>query len=123
MRTLLTLLAVTAVLGCASSAGTAGSDRNRITLAEVEATNQPNAYDIVRTLRPNWLQARGPSSIKARVPVQVYVDGTRLGGPRTLQTVPKVAIEEIRYYSPAAAQARWGLNHTNGAIAVVTRRG
>lgn len=123
MRTLLTVLVVTAVAGCASSAGRAGSDQNRITLEEVEATNQANAYDIVRTLRPRWLQARGPSSINAPLPIQVYVDGTRLGGPRTLQSVPKVAIEEIRYYSPAAAQARWGLNHTNGAIAVVTRRG
>jgi hypothetical protein len=123
MRTLLTLLAVTAVLGCASSGGTAGGDRNRITLEEVEATNQPTAYDIVRTLRPGWLRSRGPSSINAPVPIQVYVDGTRLGGPRTLQTVPKVAIEEILYYNPMEAQAKWGLNHTNGAIAVVTRRG
>lgn len=123
MRTLLTLFALTAVLGCASSGGAARSDQNRITLEEVEASDQANAYDIVRTLRPGWLQYRGPSSINAQIPIQVYVDGTRLGGPSTLQTVPKLAIEEIRYYSPTAAQARWGLNHTNGAIAVVTRRG
>lgn len=119
MRTLVTLLAVTAGLGCASTGGTARSDQNLITLDEVEATDLANAYEIVRTLRPRWLQARVPMSI----PVQVYVDGTRLGGPQALQTVPKLAIEEIRYYSPTAAQARWGLGHTNGAIAVVTRRG
>ncbi|MGK7311130.1 MAG: hypothetical protein ACN0LA_02730 [Candidatus Longimicrobiales bacterium M2_2A_002] len=64
----------------------------------MESTNQTNAYDIVRTLRPNWLHERGPSSIHAETPVQVNIDGNRMGGPRALMTVPKVAIEEIRRY-------------------------
>ena len=124
MRGLLTTtLILAAAAGCASAGGPGAADRYLITQEEIEGTDQANAYDIVRVLRPTWLRAKGPSSFYADTPVQVYIDGNRMGGTKALETVPKIAIHEIRYYTPTEAQARWGLNHTNGAIAVITRRG
>ncbi len=124
MRNVVTgTLILIVVAGCAGRGGPATDDPNLITLEEVQATNRTNAYDIVRALRPRWLVLKGPSSFRAENPIQIYIDGTRMGGPSALETVPKIAIEEIRYYRPTAAQSRWGLNHTNGAIAVITRRG
>ena len=123
MRILLATLTVATLAACASSGGRGVGDQNLLTRADIESTDQANAYDIVRTLRPRWLQTRGPSSFRLQEPVRVYIDGTRMGGPRALETVPRISIEEIRYYSATEAQARWGLNHTNGAIEVITRRG
>lgn len=124
MRNLFTAALILAVVaGCAGRGSPDADDPNLITLEEIQATNRTNAYEIVRTLRPRWLVLKGPTSFRAENPIQIYIDGTRVGGPSALETVPKIAIEEIRYYTPTAAQSRWGLNHTNGAIAVITRRG
>jgi hypothetical protein len=34
-----------------------------------------------------------------------------------------MSVERMRFYDATAAQARFGLNHTNGAIEVITRSG
>lgn len=94
-----------------------------LTAEEIEASDQLNALDLVRTLRPSWLRTRGPSSIYNENPIMVYVDGSRLGGPDTLSLIPSLSIERMRFYSGPEAQSRFGLNHTNGAIEVFTRRG
>ncbi|NIR78832.1 MAG: hypothetical protein GWO00_10760 [Gemmatimonadetes bacterium] len=123
MRTIVPLLLLLAMTACASTGERSRRDRDRITLEEIEAADQTTAFDIIRVLRPRWLQTRGPSSIYSEDPIMVYVDGNRLGGPETLSTIPKISIQEMRHLSPVDAQARYGLNHTNGAILVTTRRG
>lgn len=123
MRIILMTIMIAAVSACVSTRHGSTADYNLITRAEVEATDLANAYDIVRTLRPRWLRKAGPASINAPLPVRVYIDGSRMDGPSALRTVPKIVIQEIRYYPPTDAQARWGLNHTHGAVAVATRRG
>lgn len=122
MRILL-IVALVGAWACASTGQRTKRDHNLITRQEVESTDLATAYELVRTLRPRWLRKVGPSSITAVRPIAVYIDGTRVGGPRALETVPKIAVQEIRYYPPTEAQARWGLNHTHGAVAVITRRG
>jgi hypothetical protein len=121
---LLVLAMVVVLVACASAApGTPRADRDVLTLEEIDGSDQPNAYDLVRTLRPQWLRSRGPSSINNENPIMVYVDGNRMGGPETLSLVPSLSIEEMRFLSPSEAQSRYGLNHTNGAIVILTRRG
>jgi hypothetical protein len=125
MRILFVLGLALAVAGCASAPGqrTYRSDRNTITLQDIESTDQTTALGVVRTLRPRWLQTRGRNSIHNVNPIHVYVDGTRLGGTDQLANIPAMTVQRIRFYGPTDAQARWGLNHTNGAIEVTTKSG
>jgi hypothetical protein len=124
MRAVLTIIAAAMVSACASAGNGSSYDPYRITREEVEASTHQTAYDIVRTLRSRWLQPVAGMSIRSGQAVaQVYLDGVRQPGIGALQTIPKMIIQEIRFYPPAEAQARWGLNHEGGAIEVVTREG
>lgn len=123
MRTLIVAALLLAATGCASTGDTVLRDRDVLTLEEIEATSQPNAYHMIRGLRPHWLRVRGPTRLYQQHPIMVYVDGTRMGGPSVLNSIPRGNIREIRYYDGAQAQTRFGLNNTNGAIAVRTRGG
>lgn len=107
---------------CATTGARADrSGRNVLTRADLEATMQVTAFEAVRQARPNWLRVRGPNSFSSVNPIVVYVDGMRSGGLNALETIPTLAVDRIRFYSAMEAQARFGLNHTNGAIEVTTR--
>jgi hypothetical protein len=79
-------------------------------------------YDIVQRLRPEWLRARGASSITNADgdQVQVYVGQVRLGGPGVLERLETSAATSLKYYTPAQAQQRFGPGHPNGAIQVLS---
>lgn len=113
------------VAGCASSSQGSRSriSRDVLTRAELEASMQVNAFEAIRQSRPSWLRVRGPNSFYSENPIIVYVDGVRAGDVDALQEIPVLSIERMRFYDPTEAQARFGLNHTNGAIEVITRRG
>jgi hypothetical protein len=111
--------------GCA--AGSAGSvnrpDRSVITRAEIEASNQTNAYDLVRAVRPHWVRPRGVTSVRQEPMIPVYMDGLRLGDqPQALAEVSILDIEEIRYYDGGQAQFKFGLGNVQGAIEIILRR-
>lgn len=121
----LVVLAVVA-LGASACVSTGGSssDRGRSDLlirAQIEESTQSNAFDLVRQERPGWLRIRGPNSINHNQPLAIYLDGVRLGGPETLTTIPIMAVERMQYLGASEAQTRYGLNNTQGAIAVTTR--
>ena len=123
-RFVLSALLVALLAGCTATGSRAPrSSQDVLTRADLEASLQVNAYEAVRQARPNWLRTRGPNSINASNPIMVYVDGTRSGGVEALQAIPVLAIERMRYFDATEAQARFGLNHTNGAIEVITRKG
>ena len=122
-------LALMVALGCAPPQGggdtnNARTDRNVITLPEVEAarTNNviDNAYELVRTLQPMWLRKRGSHSIQYEGDIVVYLDNVRLGGPEALRQVETINITSIRYYDPGAANFKFGSGHDHGAIQVST---
>jgi hypothetical protein len=114
------------------------SDRRRlIGRGEVERTTMTTAYELVQSLRPQWMRARGNDGLRAsRVetregpvttfsdesPIMVYVDGRRLGNLETLRTIPYGEIEYIEYYDGPEAQQRFGRNNSQGVIHVVRRR-
>lgn len=115
---------VLVLAGCTATGGsTTRSSRDTLTRVDLENTMQVNAFDAVRQARPHWLRIRGPNSINLDNPIRVYVDGVRAGGVEALESIPVISIERMRFYDATEAQARFGLNHTNGAIEVITRRG
>lgn len=118
------VLAVLAMLGCASRSGTRTSGERDVLLSdEIERTSAVTAYDAVRQLRPEWLRRRGRSSIQnanAEVLV-IYLDGTRLGNVRTLSTVTAASILEIRHLDATDATTRFGTGHAGGALLIRSR--
>jgi hypothetical protein len=120
MRAALLTFVIALVAACATTGEGGSYDPNLITPEEIEASIHENAYDIVQSLRSRWLLPRTSMSIRTGPgSVQVYVDGVPQG---SLQSISRSIIQEIRYFPPAEAQARWGAGHQQGAIEVITRK-
>ena len=123
--TVMSLLVLVVAAACTSTGGyrTRSSSSDTLTRADLEASMQVNAFEAIRQSRPSWLRIRGANSINAENPIMVYVDGNRAGTIDVLQGIPLMSVERMKFYDPPEAQARFGLNNTNGAIEVITRRG
>ena len=126
----------TAATGCASS-GTAPSAKvtesspDRVTSAEIEATSgAQNAYDLVRRLRPRWLQNGATGSIGGgRISTQallVYLDGNKLGvAPDALRSLSASGIKTMQYYDAVRAAtvlSEIGSDPISGAIVITTNQ-
>ena len=127
---LLAALAVPAALQAQDTARPAAKtaaklrrDPDLISQLEIAAAGDAQtAFEIVKRLRPNWLNVRGPSSINLPTPdVVIYVNGVRRGGPDTLKDLPITGLNEIRHLRGTEATQRFGLGHENGAILVTIR--
>ena len=129
---LLSMLLVVTSASILTSCTTAGSsasknyDRKTISREQVEDYNSAaDAYQIVRSLRPNWLSIR-PSSLNTEGSneVRVYVDGVRFGAaPNALRQIRVRNIEKLRYFDRREAATKFGTGHTQGVIMIYTRRG
>jgi hypothetical protein len=125
----LVLPLVFAACGARTEAGPRTAS-DRLTPAEIERYS--NLYEAVQALRLTWLQPRTRLRLDPRGvsdsgavpanPVWTYRDGTRLGGPEALRRISTTEIERVEYYNARAASHRWGINHENGAINVISRR-
>lgn len=100
--------------------GQAGGDAV-IDRAAIEASNvSGSAYDLVRTLRPEWLRVRGKATLGYP---RVYVDGLRRSG-RPVDVLGAISVrlvQRVQYLSTQEASARFGTGHEHGAILVETR--
>jgi hypothetical protein len=123
-------LAVAAVgfsMACASagsSASPVARSSNVITEAEVSASHESNAFDLIRSLRPLFLKSRGRSSINSSSSNEyatVYVDGQQYGDLSTLRSIASAQIREIRYYSASDAMTKFGMQAGGGAIEILTK--
>jgi hypothetical protein len=131
MRTSSALVATVALLtlGCASSGRSSQSNaRNRgavISAQELATAAELNAFDAVQRLRPMWLRTRGPVSLslQARAGVRVYINGSRRGQLEELRAFRATDIESITYLSAPEATLRFGIDHSDGAILVILKRG
>lgn len=125
LRTLSILLAI----GCAGAQPAPSridrsAARDWVSGEEITASQATNMAEAIRLLRPTWLRARGPQSIRSSVspyPV-VYVDGIRMGEPQWLRDIPCTTVLEARFIGAADATTRWGTGHATGVILVTTRR-
>jgi hypothetical protein len=93
--------------------------RDLISQEEIQKAKYGNAYEVVRALRPRWLQTRDSNSLMGkRAVVQAHMDEVRLGGVEALKAIPVSNIVYIRWYDGQDASGRWGLDHGQGAIVV-----
>lgn len=117
------MLAVSLTAGCRASAPGAGQERPdqlMITREQIAEPRFSSAYDVVRALRSNWLNARGIASLRFKVEVQVYLDGVHLGGVQTLQNISTPSIQYMQYFNGTDATTRWGIGHGRGVIYIGT---
>ena len=131
MRRLSRLLAAVSLLlviaACSSQTqrpgATAPSSRNTLTAEEMQKAGYVDAFMTVQSLRPNWLRTHGTTSFsRTASSIKVYLDDSLLGGPESLRSITMRSISTIRYLDGLQASERWGLDHSMGAIVVVTRR-
>ena len=110
------------VSACAASTQSEGtrSSRDVIVREEFEPLSLGTAHDVVRQLRPMWLQLRAVGGTREE-PV-VYVDNMPRGGLSALTEVPASAVLEIRNLNATDATTRLGTGHRAGAILLTTRR-
>ena len=124
-RFLLFILA--GLLACASSrlAPRQGPDPQLITEEEVVASLATTAYEVIRSLRPNFLSYRGETSFDRRTSrpyPNVYVDDQVFGTISILQSIPASDVSSIRLYRAAEAVTKFGTGNAGGVIAIVTRK-
>ena len=132
---ILTALSLAVTVGaCASSSGSGARPRvsesspDRITSTEIEATSGAStALDLVRRLRPRWLQTGAVASIAGgRATSQVllvYLDGNRLGTADVLRTLSASGIKSMQYYDAVRAATvlrEVGSEAISGAIVIST---
>jgi TonB-dependent Receptor Plug Domain len=118
---LVTLMASPAL---AQKAGKKHSGNRNVLTAE-EIASRPGAttaYDLVVSLRPNWLITRGVHSGEANGnDIVVYVDGVAWGGPDQLDRVRVDQIQEMRFLSAGDATMKYGTGNPAGAIEITTK--
>jgi hypothetical protein len=116
--------------GCASpgaggGAAVATGNRNVITQAEIEQTSGRTAFEVVQTLRPEYLRGRGVTS-SADNPSgggepSVFVNGTFYGGTESLGNISGTVIREIRFANARDATTKYGTGYPNGVIEIITK--
>lgn len=124
------LLAVLAIIACGPTkpkTASASKNPNLITRDEIAAvvSEQPTAYDVIRTLRPAFLRTRGSSTmgLSAEPVLVVYLDMIKVDGPSTtnLRRISSAQIRSIEYLNGIDATTRFGTDHGAGAILISTR--
>ena len=128
------LVAVAAVLGCASagpnsgsSPGVAQKSANYLPFEEIANAHADvnTVYDAVARLRPNWLAAHGvmsPTSSTTTEYATVFVDGVLYGDLSTLRNLQAYHVADIRYYDITQSGAKYGIRGgSSGVIDVRTK--
>lgn len=124
------LILLCVLIACSPSRRATEGERPRtarsselITAEEIGGRQWTDVYEVIVTLRGNWLHDRGPDTINGEVgEVRVHLDELRMGGVSALRGMPVMNVTSIRYYRPNAAAARWGMGYDHGAIVVSTRQ-
>jgi hypothetical protein len=100
-------------------------DPELITSEELADVKGSTVYAAVQELRPNWFMRVQPNpALPRQTPLIVYVDGQRLGaGIDALRTISIMSAVSVQFFSPTAAQGRFGPGHSLGAIEVITKPG
>ena len=114
------LIAAIAITACAPSGGTsdtAPAPRRASTVLTIEEITAAHAdggtvYDAISRLRPNWL-TRGTRAYERLAELEtfavVFLDGRRHGELESLRNIDVNRVAEVRYYSPAEAGGRFGM--------------
>jgi hypothetical protein len=120
------LLATAALQGCAGTkAATEGTRSDLITREEIMGAGAVNLYEVVRRLRPQWINVRAARSFTMETEIVVFQNDMLLGGPDALKQIGPELAYELRWLDGIrAASVLPGLSsgrHVEGAIIVSTR--
>ena len=83
-----------------------------------------SAYDVVQSLRPQWLRTRGLANLAQAAGVEdivIYLDNARLGNREAMRGVALGPVQFLRFFTAPEATQRWGAGHLHGAILISTR--
>lgn len=114
---------------CASTGttGEGGSRQDVLTREDILGAEATNLYDVIRRLRPRWLQVRSSRSLNMETEIAVLQNDMYLGTTEALKEMAPELAYGIRYLEGArAATAIPGLmsgRHIEGAIIINTRPG
>lgn len=123
---LLTVAAAISLGGCATAARGTGGDPDVLTHAQIMSVpGVSNLYDVVKRLRPRWLQVRaGNRSIGMTTVIAVYQDNVYQGDTQALFQIQPDMVYEIRWMNGTrASDVLTGIpmgTHLAGAIMVST---
>jgi len=101
-----------------------------ITAEQIRSSPARTLSELLRELRPRWVRERGTeillpngSELAATGGVQVYLNGTLIGGLQALDKVPIDAVTEIQFMDGQSAALRYGAAAEEGAILLTTAAG
>jgi hypothetical protein len=124
----LSLVVSLALIAAACGIGTAGTgtntSRNTITRQQMIDVGATTVYDAVQKIQPSWLTSRGPRSLTddAGTVPSVFIAGNQVGDVEYLRNLRLDDVDQLRWYAPGEAGARFGMGHPRGVIEVVMRR-
>jgi hypothetical protein len=97
--------------------------RDVITEEEIEASNASNVYDLVVSLRGEYLKDRGMISIKTNTHEKavVFLNEQEYGVAETMRNIPKGRISEVRYIPGVDAVNKFGAQYGGGIIMLISR--
>ena len=122
-----TVLASIAVLAFAAACATPGkapaSQHNVVTSEELARAGDVTLYEALGQLRPAFLRSRAslPGATSPATPIQVYIDGMRMGETDHLRQIVAKNVLEVRFLEPQQAIARFGGNNSGGALVVILK--
>ena len=114
------------LLGACASAPRAergrGQDRTALAVESLKPHGTRTLYEVIRLERPQWLSARGPTSLSVQPgdEVIVYLNGAKLGGVEHLRDITANLVASVRFLTGPEAQSRFGMDHQSGAILITT---
>ena len=127
MRMGVATFAVVAAAACASAGqhpgDSGGGSENLITSEELRAAPVTDLASYISAHRPRWLERNYQLSFNETViqEVVVFLDNMQHGGADALASFLTSSAQEVRYYTPSEAEARFGLGTGNGVIQIVSR--
>jgi hypothetical protein len=94
-----------------------------LTTEEIQASHMSNAFEVVSSLRPQWLHNRGGShpDPDGSVEIQVFYNGQPMGNTEALKQYSVSTIATMRYIDPIRARATYGAPNGRGVITVTGR--
>lgn len=118
--------ALLAACATAPAGGSAEAGSRDVLTREVLAQyDHGDITDAIRRLRPRWLRStRGTESFtqEGRRGVRIYLDNV-LVDPGALRGLSTRNVNEVRFLDKRQATTRFGTDHGEGAILIMTRRG
>ncbi len=118
-------LLMTLLMSCAAPGAEIAQlgDPDVLTREEIDDSSARTAYELVQTLRPQWLITRGLTTVAQAAGAEgivIYLDNARLGLPDSMRGVTLGAVQYLRFFTAPEATLRWGGGHLYGAILIST---